>query len=81
MSPKEDTSAVIIYTSTFRIEGSVALLPGARLTDFIRSAQEFIAVTSATVFDRDDKRLFTAPFLDVGRSYVELVLPADSQKK
>jgi hypothetical protein len=81
MSQKEDTSAVTIYTPTFRIEGSIALLPGARLTDFIRGAQEFIAVTGATAFDRDGNRLFTVPFLDVGRSYVELILPAESQKK
>lgn len=81
MSPKEETSEVVVYTATFRVEGSIALLPGARLTDFVRGAQDFIAVTGASVFDRDGKRLFTAPFLDIGRSYIELIMPAESQKK
>lgn len=78
---KEETSVVVIYTSTFRVEGTIALIPGARLTDFIRGAQEFIAVTNATVFDRSGTRLFSSPFLNLGRSFIELILPADSLKK
>jgi hypothetical protein len=80
MATSDETTAVVIYTETLRIEGRIALVPGARLTDFIRGAPEFIAISSAVVFDRDAKRLFSAEFIDVGRDVIELIVPADSVK-
>jgi hypothetical protein len=80
MATNDETTAVVIYTSTFRIEGRIALVPGARLTDFIRGAPEFVAVADAVVFDRGGKRQFTAAFIDVARESMELVVPADLVK-
>jgi hypothetical protein len=76
MATSDETTAVVIYTETLRIEGRVALVPGARLTDFIRGAPEFVAITDAVVFDRHEKRLFSAEFIDVGREVIELIVPA-----
>lgn len=72
----DEQTTVIIYTDSFRIDGAIALLPNARLTDFIRSSQEFIAVTNATVSDKSGKKMFTTSFLDVGRERIELIMPA-----
>jgi hypothetical protein len=80
MGTSDETTAVVIYTDTFRIEGRVALVPGARLTDFIRGAPEFVAISDAVVFDRNDKRLFAAEFIDVGRDVIELIVPKDGLK-
>ncbi len=75
MSPDE-TTAVVIYTDSFRISGRIALMPGARLTDFVRNAPPFIAVTDAVVSDRDGKSVLAAEFLDVGSAWIELIVPA-----
>jgi hypothetical protein len=75
MSP-EETTAVVIYTESFRIEGRIALMPGARLTDYVRTASAFIAVTDATVWDKSGKQLFETSFLDLGSSWIELIVPA-----
>ena len=74
MTP-EETTAVVIYTDSFRIAGRIALVPGARLTDFVRHAPAFIAVTDAVVSDRAGKRVFEAEFLDVGSAWIELIVP------
>ena len=47
-SNSEETTKVVIYTDSYRIDGSIALIPGARLTDYVRSAQDFIAVAEQT---------------------------------
>jgi len=75
MSP-EETTAVVIYTDSFRISGRIALMPGARLTDFVRHAPPFIAVTEVSVCDRAGNGVFDADFLDVGSAWIELIVPA-----
>jgi hypothetical protein len=77
MGNNDETTAVVIYTASFRVEGRVALVPGARLTDFIRSAPEFVAVTDAAVFDHAGKRLFGSAVLDLGRDVIEMIVPAE----
>jgi hypothetical protein len=69
MANTDETTAVVIFTPSYCIEGRIALMPDARLTDFIRSVRDFVAVTDAVVTDKQGKRLFTADFLDVGREY------------
>ena len=73
----EETTKVVIYTDSYRIDGAIALIPGARLTDYVRNAQDFIAVVDATVSDKSGKRMFSARFLDVGLQFIELIVPAD----
>lgn len=75
MSP-EETTPVVIYTDSFRIEGRIALMPGARLTDFVRTASAFIAVVDARVFDRQGTPVMSASFLDIGASWIELIVPS-----
>jgi hypothetical protein len=78
MHPEESTK-VVIYTRTFRVEGRIALMPGARLTDFVRSAPEFIAVTEASAVDRSSESgRFKAAFLDLAKSEIELIVPYDA---
>ena len=75
MSNTDETTAVVIYTDSYRIDGRIALMPEARLTDFIRTVKDFVPVTDAVVSDKQGKRLFAASFLDVGREYIELIVP------
>ena len=71
----DETTAVVIYTDSFRIEGRIELMPGARLIDFVRHAPAFIGVMDAKVSDRTGKSVFDAEFLDVGSAWIELIVP------
>lgn len=66
---------VTILTGTYRIKGYVELLPGARLTDFMIEAKEFIAVIDAEVADLGGRLLLNEPFLNVSREHVQVVIP------
>lgn len=76
----EDKSEVIILTRSYRIRGKIALVPGARLTDYIIGSHQFIAVTEVEVRDRAGKSILKTPFLDVNRDQIELILPAELAK-
>lgn len=75
-----DKSEVVIFTNTFQIRGKIALIPGARLTDYIVGANLFIAVADVEVRDREGNLILSAPFLDVHRDHIEFILPADVAK-
>ena len=77
MPSSDETTKVVIYTDSYRIDAAIALLPGARLTDYVRNAQDFIAVVDATVFEKSGRMMFSTRFLDVGREFIELIVPAD----
>ena len=71
----DNRTRVTILTGTYRIKGSIDLLPGARVTDFMNEAKGFIAVTDAEVWEIADRRILTAPFVNVSRDHVEIVIP------
>lgn len=71
----ESRTKVIVMTGHYRIVGSVDLLPGARVTDFLSESRDFIAVTDAEVWGMDGRRLFTSTFLNVNRDMIELIMP------
>ena len=66
---------VTILTGTYRIKGYVELIPGARLTDFMIEAKEFIAVIDAEVADLGGRLMLNEPFLNVSREHVQVVIP------
>ena len=68
---------VMIFTNHYRITGEIALIPGARLTDYIVDAKTFLAVSQAEVLDRKGHRVFTTPFLNVHRDHIEIIVPLD----
>src|SRR5438309_2309649 len=58
---------VTILTGTYRIKGYIELMPGARVTDYMVEAKDFIAVTEAEVWELGDRKVMKAPFLNVSR--------------
>jgi hypothetical protein len=66
---------VTILTSTYRIKGFIDLVPGARVTDYMAEAKDFIAVTGAEVWEVVGRQVFTAPFLNVNRSQIHIIAP------
>lgn len=75
MAMDENKTKVIILTGTYRIKGHIDLLPGARVTDFMTEAKDFIAVTDAEVWELGGRQVLTAPFIDVSRENIEIIAP------
>ncbi len=74
MAANENRTKVTILTGSYRIKGYIDLLPGARVTDFMQEAKEFVAVTDAEIFDSQvGRQVLVAPFINVNRSQIEIV--------
>lgn len=73
----EEKTRVTILTSSYRIKGYIELVPGARITDYMAEARDFIALTSAEVWELQvgGRQVLAAPFINVSRAHIEIVLP------
>ena len=78
MTTAETRTKVIILTGNLRIRGYIDVLPGARVTDFVVEAKNFIAVTDAEVFEPElgGRLVLAAPFIDVNRQHIQVIAPA-----
>ena len=72
-----ERTKVTILTSTYRIKGYIELVPGARITDFMAEARDFIAVTNAEVWELQvgGRQMLAAPFINVSREHIVIILP------
>ena len=77
MNGNEEKTKVTILTSTYRIRGYIELMPGARISDYMKEAREFIAVTNAEVWELTvgGRQVAAAPFINVSRDHIEIILP------
>lgn len=66
---------VTILTGTYRIKGFIELVPGARVTDFMVEAKDFIAVTDAEIWEVGDRKIMSVPFINVSRQHVQIIMP------
>jgi hypothetical protein len=73
----DERTKVTILTSSYRIKGYIDLLPGARVTDYMTEARDFIAVTNAEVWPLEvaAQKLLAAPFINVSRAHIEIIFP------
>lgn len=73
----EARTKITILTGTYRIRGYIDLIPGARVTDFMAEAREFIAVTDAEVWELvpGGRMVLSAPFINVSRDHIEIITP------
>ena len=77
MLADETRTKVTIFTGSYRIKGYIDLLPGARVTDFMTGAKDFIAVTDAELWELEigGRQLMSAPFLDISRAHIQVIAP------
>jgi hypothetical protein len=77
MQTHDTGTKVTIFTNAYRIKGYIDLIPGARVTDFMAEAKEFIAVTHAEVWELEvgGRQLLSSPFLNVSRDHIQIVAP------
>jgi hypothetical protein len=77
MPAEETRTKVTILTSSYRVKGFIDLLPGARMTDFMAEAKDFIALTDAEVYELEvgGRHLLSAPFLNISRDHIQVIAP------
>lgn len=76
---QDEMTNVVILTKYYRIEGDIALMPGGRLTDYMGTSNEFVAVIKATVFDlAKDRKMLSGRFLNIRRNSIEVILPSEA---
>jgi len=81
MHAGEHRKKVVILTGTYRIKGFIELVPGARVTDYILGAKDFIVVTDAEIWSIEGNGLvLSAQFVDVSRDQIEVITTTDTQK-
>ena len=78
MGTQESMTKVTLLTDAYRITGYVDLVPGARVTDFMQEAKQFVAVMDAEVYEVQTagRQVLVAPFIDVNRDRIEIITPA-----
>ena len=77
MPDNEHKTKVTILTGAYRIKGYIELIPGARVTDYLTEAKDFIAVTDAEVWELaiGGRQVLAAPFINVSRGHIQIVTP------
>ena len=75
MSESEQRTRITVLTGTYRVKGFIDLVPGARVTDYLVEAKDFIAITDAEVRGLDDRDIMNAAFLHVSREHIQVVAP------
>lgn len=75
MENSENRIKVMILTGTYRVKGFIDIVPGARVTDYMVEAKDFIAVTDAEVRDLNDRHIMNTTFLNVSRQHVQIISP------
>ena len=66
---------VTILAGSSRIKGDIELIAGARITDYVLDSKAFFVVVNAEVWDLEGRKIFAAPFLNVGRNHVVVIAP------
>jgi len=84
---KKDHIKVLIYSSRYKIQGTIHLPTGGRLTDFLNTkglgaeGEIFIPVTDASVYDLADKSMiYYTPFLNVNKRNISFIFPHEDKK-
>jgi hypothetical protein len=83
MKAERDLVKVAILTPDHKIVGTIHVVPGGRVTDFLASrvAGNFIPVTDAKVHSaKDDRLIFETKFLTINANFIVLLYPMGEQK-
>jgi hypothetical protein len=72
----KDPIPAAIQTLSHRIEGTVHVRRGDRLLDELTSAEQFLAVTGATVYTKGEV-VYRAEFLTINRDHIVWLMPTE----
>jgi hypothetical protein len=79
MHVNKESVRVVVVVDGWRIEGSLHILTGSRLTDAVNSkAKDFLAVTDACIFDAKSGALLSqTEFLALNRDAISMIFLAE----
>jgi len=78
MKVERDLVQVVIFTEQYKLVGTIHVVPGGRVTDFLaaRVAGNFIPVTDVKVYlAKEDKLFFETKFLNVNVNSIIVLYP------
>ena len=83
MYTNKDQVQVMIVTDMFRIQGSLHVLSGSRLTDALNSkSKDFLAVTEAKIFSlADDSLVYEPGYIAVNRDSISCIFPLEAAEE
>ena len=76
----KEAVSVVIQTPTHLVQGNIHIRPGERLKDEINQAEDFFAVTEATIFDNEGQEMYQTDFLVIYRDAIIWLLPQDKAR-
>jgi hypothetical protein len=71
----KDAVPALIQTLTHRVHGCVFVRPEARIKDELATADSFIAVTDAIVYDLQGNEIYKTGFMVVNREHIVWLIP------
>jgi hypothetical protein len=71
----------VLQTATHRIEGTLYVRAGERVSDMLNRAEKFLALTEATVYDLAGEKLFASDFIAVNVDLVIWLKPDEEPAK
>lgn len=79
---EKEKVAVIIITTSYRLEGEMHVVPGGRLLDEINRERTFIPLTNATLYDPGSGQpIDTLDFIAINKELVLMIAPADDPEE
>jgi hypothetical protein len=69
-----------IHTLVSRIDGNLHVRIDKRVKDEINQGEQFFAVTDATIFNLEGKKLYATEFMLVNREHVVWIVPHDENE-
>jgi hypothetical protein len=77
----KDAVTAVIQTTTQRIQGSLYLRAGERVSDMLNRSEHFLAVTDATVFDAEGKEIYNCGFMAVNIDLIVWLVPKEENNE
>lgn len=75
MEETDSKTKVTVLTSTYKIKGTIELIHGARMTDYMAESREFIAMTDVQIWELGDRHVMNTPLINVSRQHVQIITP------
>ena len=80
---QKEEKAIVAYTRNYKIQGTIFMPPGGRLSDFISGAgqKKFIPVTNAVVTDISGREVCRAMFIELNKDEIIFLIPASELER
>jgi hypothetical protein len=68
---------VLIQINGQRIQGKLHVPPTERIKDELNAAEQFLAITDATIYGEDGEVLYKSQFLTLNREFIIWLIPEE----